>query len=192
MTTGEAIKNKLEVDIPLEFLCKIPSINDKISYNLVSLINHDGDSLDYGHYVSDIFSTNTGFWWNCDYDNITQIGDLLKGVYIRESHKKVISGSTDVLFVVYIRTSYLINSSSIFFQEFANMSKINHMKKLIEDLNVFRKYFRVRQEVGDEIKTSFFLVKMSFKLPLKLIYLVKKKRKIIFVEWGWNKKICSL
>ena len=97
-------------------------------------------------------------------------------------------GSTDVIFVIYIKIIHMKKYSSICFQEFANMSKINHMKKLIEDLNVFRKYFRVRQEVGDEIKTSFFLVNMSFKLPLKLIYLVKKKRKIIFVEWGWNKK----
>ena len=38
MTTGEAIKNELKVAIPLEFLCKIPSSNDNISYTLVSLI----------------------------------------------------------------------------------------------------------------------------------------------------------
>ena len=37
------------------------------------------------------------------------------------------------------------------------MSKINHMKKLIEDLNVFRGYFRVRQEDNDEIQTCFFI-----------------------------------
>ena len=28
------------------------------------------------------------------------------------------------------------------------------MKKVIEDLNVFTKYFRVRQEFNDEIQTS--------------------------------------
>ena len=36
MTTGEAIKNEPKVDIFLEFLYKISSSNDKISYTLVS------------------------------------------------------------------------------------------------------------------------------------------------------------
>ena len=33
------------------------------------------------------------------------------------------------------------------------------MKKLIEDLNVFRKCFRARKEVGDEIQTSISFIK---------------------------------
>ena len=82
MNTGEAIKNELKFAIPLGFLYKKPSSNDKISYTLVSLIIHDGDSLDFGHYVSDVFDANTGIWWHCDDDNITQISDLLKwGLY---------------------------------------------------------------------------------------------------------------
>ena len=36
---------------------------------------------------------------------------------------------------------------------------MNHTKKLIEDMNVFRKYFRVRQEVSDEIQTSISFIK---------------------------------
>ena len=47
------------------------------------------------------------------------------------------------------------------------------MKK--EDLNFFIKDFRFRQDVSDEIQTSIFLGKMSFKPPLKLIYPVKIK-----------------
>ena len=50
-----ATKNELKVAVLSEYLFKQPSINEKISYTLVSLINHDGDSLDCGHYVSDIF-----------------------------------------------------------------------------------------------------------------------------------------
>ena len=69
------------------------------------------------------------------------------------------SGSTDVLFVVYIRTIHLTKYSSIYFQEFTIMSKINHTKKVIEDLNVFRKYFRLRQEVSDEIQTSIYFIR---------------------------------
>ena len=43
MTSGEAVKNELKVAIPSEYLYKQSSSNEKISYTLVSLINHDGD-----------------------------------------------------------------------------------------------------------------------------------------------------
>ena len=76
MTSGEAIKKKIKVAITLDFLYKKTPNNKKISYTLVSLINRDGNSLDCGHYVSDIFYANTGIWWCCDDDNITQISDL--------------------------------------------------------------------------------------------------------------------
>ena len=89
MTSGEAVKNELKVAMPSEYLNKQPSSNEKISYTLVSLINHDGDSLECGNYVSDVFHSSTGIWWHCDDDNITQISDIPKWVYIRESHKKI-------------------------------------------------------------------------------------------------------
>ena len=85
----------------------------------MSLINHDGDSLDCGHYVSDVFNANTGIWWHCDDDNITQISDLPKVVYIIESQKTkktIMSGSTDVLYVVYIITGHMTTYSSSYFQ----------------------------------------------------------------------------
>ena len=47
------------------------------------------------------------------------------------------------------------------------------MKKVIEDLNVFRKYFRVRQEVSDEIQTSISFIKaelQAFNESLKFIF----------------------
>ena len=88
MTNDKAIKNILKVAIPLKFLCKRSSSNDNISYALVSLINHDGNSLDCGHYVSDVFDANRGIWWHCDDENITQISDLPKRVYTKEIHKK--------------------------------------------------------------------------------------------------------
>ena len=88
---------------------KNPSVNKKISYTLVSLINYDRNSLDCGTYVSYVFDVITGIWCHCDDDNITQISDIPKGVYYRETHKhikkkkKMMLGSKDVLFVVYIR-----------------------------------------------------------------------------------------
>ena len=66
-------------------------------------------------------------------------------------------GSTDLLFAVYIRTSHMKKHSSNFFQEFTTMSKITHMKKVIEDRYVFRSDFKVRQEFNDGIKNKYFL-----------------------------------
>ena len=128
----------------MEFLYKITSSNDNISYNLVSLINHDGDSLDCGHYISDVLMPTREFGGTVMMTISLKLVIYQKGFILeRESQKNVMSGSTDVLFVVYIRTRHVKKYISIF-QEFANMSKINHTKKVIEDLNVFRKYFRVR------------------------------------------------
>ena len=63
------------------------------------------------------------------------------------------------------------------------------MKKVIEDLNVFRKYFRIRQEVSDKIQTSISFVKDELQISIEIIYLVRKERKNILVEWGWTKTI---
>ena len=118
MTTGEAIKNELKVAISFEYFYKQPSSNDKISYNIISLINHYGNLLDFVHYVK------WCFWWQ--HRNLValwlwkyhSISNLPKGFYCRESHKKTkkyISGSTDVLLFVYIITSHLKKHSYIFF-----------------------------------------------------------------------------
>ena len=45
------------------------------------------------------------------------------------------------------------------FQEFTTMSKITHIKKVIEDQYVFRIYFNVGQEVNDEIQKSIYYIK---------------------------------
>ena len=68
-------------------------------------------------------------------------------------------GSTYVLFVGNIRTSYLKNTALICFQEFTNMPKITHMKKVIEDQYVCRSEFKVIQEVNDGIQTSIYYFK---------------------------------
>ena len=79
MTNGQAIENEHKVDIILEFLYKIPSSNENISYTLVPLIMNYGDSLDFGNYASDVFDTKTETWRHCDDDNIIEISDLPEG-----------------------------------------------------------------------------------------------------------------
>ena len=75
-------KKETKAAIPSEYLYKQPSSNEKISYTLVSLINHDGDSLNCGNHFSDVFDSSTGIWCHCDDDNITQISDFIKGVLL--------------------------------------------------------------------------------------------------------------
>ena len=75
--------------------------------------------------------------------------------------------STDVLFVSYIRTIHLTKYSSIFFKNSPTCKKINHIKKVIENMNVFRKYSRVRQEVSDEIQTSISFIKNDLQTPIE-------------------------
>ena len=74
-TTFVTTKNEVRVGIPSEYMIKLQSSNEKISYTLVSLFNHAVDSLDYGHYISDIFDSSIGIWWHCDDDNITELSD---------------------------------------------------------------------------------------------------------------------
>ena len=81
-------KNELKVSIPSEYLYKQPSSNENISQTIVSLINHDGDSLDFGHYVSYVFDSSTGIWWHCVLMTISlKLVILPKEVYYRETHK---------------------------------------------------------------------------------------------------------
>ena len=119
---------------------------------------------------------------------------LPKGVYYRETQKyvkKMMPGSTDVLFVVYIRPSHLTNTALIF-QEFTTMSEITHMKKLIEDQYVLRRYFKVRPEVNDEIKTSISYIKYELKIYIENNIIGKTIREKSFWLHGDGLKNCSL
>ena len=162
---------------------KQPSRNEKISYTLVSLINYDGDSLDCGHYISDVFDSSTDIWWHCDDDNITEISDLPKGVYYRETHEPtkkkniLIHGSKKVLFVDYIRTIHLTKHSYNFFEEFKIMSKSTLMNKFIDEQNVFRRKLWLENKLIMKNKELFLILNMSFKLILKKMYWKEKKRK---------------
>ena len=98
---------------------------------------NEGNSLDCGHYVSDVFDSNIGIWWHYDDANITQISDFIEGIYTRESQKlrkkrKLTSGSKDILFVFFIRTKHLIESRPVVFLELINMYKNHHMKKVLK------------------------------------------------------------
>ena len=48
---------------------------------------YDGDSLDCRNYVSDVFDVYTGIWWHRDDADVTEISDVLEGVYTRDIQK---------------------------------------------------------------------------------------------------------
>ena len=104
------------------------------------LINHDGDLLDCGHYVSDFLMPTQEFGGNVMMTISLELVILPKGVYISDVTKKrkVMSGSTDVLFVVYIITSNMTQYRYIFTRIHQYVQNQSY-KKVIEDLNVFRK-----------------------------------------------------
>ena len=79
----QAKNNEYIISIPSEFL--IPSQKDKIIYTLVSLFMYYCDLLVYGKYDSDAFDSNTGIWWQCYDDEISEISDLSEGVITRKS-----------------------------------------------------------------------------------------------------------
>ena len=85
--------------------------------------------------------------------------------------------STDVSFWVYIRTSHMTKHRSNLSQESTTMSKITHMRKVIEDQYVFRSDFRVRQEVNDYIQTIIYYIKDELQNSIENNIMVKTKIK---------------
>ena len=64
------------------------------------------------------------------------------------------------------------------------------MKKVIEELNIFRKYVRVRQDISDEIQTSTSFIKDELQTSIETNISSKKaKEKMVLVEWVWTKTI---
>ena len=99
----------------------------------MSLIMHDVKAMTCGHYVSGVSDANTGIWWYCDDDEITEMSVFPEGVHTREIHHKftkrtLISGSVKMLLMVYIITSKLIEFRYFVYKYVSHLSKINHMK----------------------------------------------------------------
>ena len=46
---------------------------EDVTYTLFYVYMLEGNSMSTGHYYCDILEFNTGIWWRCDDDNITQL-----------------------------------------------------------------------------------------------------------------------
>ena len=98
----------------------------------------------------------------------------------RVTHTKKSDGSLNICIIYCLYKNKTSDQIQIFFQEFTNMYKINHMKKLIEDLDFFRTYFRVRQEVSDEIQTNISFIKYELQNSIENNISCKKRNEKSF------------
>ena len=72
------------------------------------------------------------------------------------------------------------------------MSKIHHIKKVIEDLNVLKKNFRVGQDVSDKIQTSICFIKYEVQISIETNIFCKKSKERLFWLNGDGLKNCLL
>ena len=150
---------------------KLQSSNEQISYTLVLLINHDGDSLDCGHYVSDVFDSSTGIWWHCDDDNITEVSDLPERVYYRETHKPTKKGFNDGFLkgtvCCFYQNKPFDETQLYFFRRIQTfVQNYYHEKKVMIKMCLEVKLW-LENKLMMKYKELFLILKTSFNFPLK-------------------------
>ena len=72
MKKKEYCKNKTKIALPSQYSIYFSGRHPEVIYILVSIKLHIGDDMYKDHYVCDVLDYNTGTWWNCDDDTITQ------------------------------------------------------------------------------------------------------------------------
>ena len=58
-----------------------PGKHAEVLYIFFYIKLHIGNDMDEGHYVCGVLDYNTGTWWNCNDDTITQYPVYLLNVY---------------------------------------------------------------------------------------------------------------
>ena len=80
MENDTLCKNKIKIALPAQYSMSFPN-DTKVIYILVSIKFHIGNYMDQGHYVCDVLDYNTGTWWNCDDEIITEYPGYPMNVY---------------------------------------------------------------------------------------------------------------
>ena len=76
----------------------------------------------------------------------------------------------------------------MFFSRIRQHVQIHQTKKVIEDLNVIEKYFKVRQKVSVEILTSLSIIKDELQTPIENYISCNKRKKTLFWLNGYGLK----
>ena len=87
-------------------------------------------------------------------------------------------GSSEVLFVVYIRTSHLTRHSYNVYEESKFSTKTTIMKQVIDEKKCLEVKLWLEKKFLMKFKELFLLLKTSFKVSLKTIYRKEAKSKI--------------
>ena len=74
-------KNNTKIALPAQYSMYFPYKHSEVLYILVSVELHIGNDMYKGHYSCDVLYYNTGTWWNCDDDTITQYPGYPINVY---------------------------------------------------------------------------------------------------------------
>ena len=115
--------------------------------------------MDQGHYVCDVLDYNTGTWWNCDDEIVTEYPGYPMNVYNELSSDKKqkkgkrydMDGSERILSMIYIRKDILSVRTHSFI---TGMSISNYMEHIKERIAYFGA-FKTRQKGSKEHVTLF-------------------------------------
>ena len=102
--------------------------------------------MDQGHYVFDVLDYNTGTWWNCDDEKVTQHPGYPMNVYNDLSSDKKqkigkrhdMDGSDRIVSMVYIRKDILSVRTRSFITGESISNDMEHIKERIADFGAFK------------------------------------------------------
>ena len=77
----EYCKNKTNIFLPLQYSVSFPGKNYEEVYIIFPTNLHIGKDMDSGHYICDVLDYNTGTWWNCDDNTITNYSGCPENIY---------------------------------------------------------------------------------------------------------------
>ena len=80
-------KNKTKIALPDQYSMSFPNY-PKVLYILVYIKLHIGNDMEQGHYVCDVLYYNTGAWWYCNDEIVTEYPGYSMNVYNELSSDK--------------------------------------------------------------------------------------------------------
>ena len=156
------------MSLPDQYSMSFLGIDSEVLYILVYIKPHIVNDMDKDHYVCYVLDYNTGTWWNCDDDTITQYPGYPLNVYdelLTDKKEKenfkifCMDGSYRIVSMVYSKKD-IISSSTYSFITGNSVSKENeHIKESIADFETFKEEVGMNKMICNNIQTSISLWK---------------------------------
>ena len=108
----------------------------KVIYVLVSIKFYIGNDMDQVQYVCDVLDYNTGTWWNCDDEIVTEYPGYPMNVYndlSSDKNKKIgkrhdMNGSDRIVSMIYIKKDILSVRTHSFMTGKSISNDMEHIK----------------------------------------------------------------